>query len=650
MTVPPLPPAARAAAPGRFALLLLLILLATLFARTPQLTGDASEYTLMTLAVANHGTPEIRAGDLAAARALLPADFDADLDRLEQGLRDGAQVPLRGFYRGLGGQVQALHFFAYSALAALPFKLLQAAGMAPFKCYLALNLACVFVLGMSLLRVFGSAPRALFGLALFMLCGGWLYLDWSSPELMTASLLLSALLLDSAGAPLLAGALGGLAALQNPTAVFFLGFAPLLRLCQDYRADAGWRAALRAGLRPRRLLGLTLGLAIFALAPLFNLLQFGVPSLIAKVAADASLMSGVRLFSFYFDLSQGMLVAVPALAPWLLAWTWRERAGAGLGGARRLAVLLLAVAMTLALAVPTLAIQNWNSSAAGVMRYAFWSAMPLLYVLLWQLRASPAWPMRALLALLLLQALAMANAKRYGALEFSPLARAVLRHATAWHNPEPELFAERVAHTEIELTPERISVYELDGKRVKTLYNRGNLDAEQTLCGPGRALAADNRVRDSAGLWRYIDGAPRCVDAGAPMQRYRLADFLAGDAFRLGGGWSRPESGGGIWNGTWSDGDTSTLTLALPAGSRHAGLLVIGHYFDGNGRTRVRINGRDLGWQRLRELPLLPLPAGATSLTVELVHEAPYQPPAGQADRRRIAFFLQEIALLPAPR
>jgi hypothetical protein len=225
----------------------------------------------------------------------------------------------------------------------------------------------------------------------------------------------------------------------------------------------------------------------------------------------------------------------------------------------------------------------------------------------------------------------------------------VLRRAPAWYNPEPELFAERVQHGEVELTPERITTYEQDGKRVKTMYNRANLDAEQSLCGAGRALAADNLARDSAGLWRYVDGALRCVDAGAPALRYRLAEFLAADGVQLAAGWSRPESGGGIWNGSWSDGDSSSVTLALPAGGRYAGLLVIGHYFDGNGRTRVRINGRDLGWQRLRELPLLPLPAGATALTLQLDHEAPYQPPAGQADRRRIAFFLLEIALQPAP-
>ncbi|MBA5640010.1 hypothetical protein H3H37_23390 [Duganella sp. LX20W] len=631
--------------PLAFAWLLAAVLLATLALRAPLLTGDAAEYTLMTVAVAEHGSPDIRPADVALGRKMMP-QFDAALAQLADGMQAHREVPLSGFYRGREGSTQAIHFFGYSALAALPFKLLRALGADPFKCYQALNLACVFVLGLTLRHVFGSNGRAAVGLLLFLLCGGVLYLDWSSPELMTASMLLSGLLLYTAGSPLAAGLLGGLATLQNPTTVFFLAFAPLLQLVSQYRPGDGWRAALAPCVAPRRIAGLALGGALFALAPLYNLYQFGVPSVIAKVGADPAMASGVRLFSFYFDLNQGMIVAIPALAGFLLLWGWRRGAP---GRGRRLAMLVLACVLTLALALPTLVIQNWNSGAAGVMRYAFWAAMPLLFVLLWQLRRLPRWPVAALAVLLVLQGLAMRNDLRYGALEFSPLARAVLRHAPAWYNPEPELFAERSWHGEYELAQGRVAVYEDGGKVYKTMYSRANLDADQALCGAGRALTAANRFHDTTRMWRYIDGQPQCGPAGPAPLRYGLAQFLSHDGITLGTGWSQPESGGDIWNGSWSNGKRSVLTVPLPAGHQYRTLLIIGHYFTGNSRTRVIINGRDLGWFALRELPELPLP-DAPTLTLELEHDAPYQPPPGQPDTRQLAFFLQEIALKPALR
>lgn len=640
------PPSLRqgASAPGRigFLLLLLLVMLLTLIQRPQLLTGDAVEYALMTVAVAEHGTPEIRRSDVALGRQLMP-EFDTALAQLDEGMAARRQVPLAGFYQDRHGNTQAIHFFGYSALAAVPFTLLRGLGLAPFKCYLALNLACIFVLGLSLLHVLGDVRRAAFGLLLFMLCGGVLYLDWSSPEVMTASMLLSGMLLYCAGSPLAAGLLAGLATLQNPTTVFFLAFAPLLQLAQEYRPGAGWRVALASCLARRRVLALALGGALFALAPLYNLYQFGVPSVIAKLGADPALASTTRLFSFYFDLSQGMLVAVPALAPFLLLWGWRGAPGSG----RRLAMLLLVCALTLALALPTLVIHNWNSGAAGVMRYAFWGAMPLLFLLLWQLRLTPRWPLAALACLAALQALAMSNDKHYGALEFSPLARAVLQRAPAWYNPEPELFAERTWHGELELAQDRVVAYEQDGRRIKTMYNRANLDADTALCGPQRVLTADNKIHDSTRLWRYIDGALHCGPATVAPLRFGLEQFRRHDSVQLLSGWSQPEAGGNIWNGSWSDGPRSILTVPLPAGHQYRTLLIIGHYFDGNRRTRVIVNGRDLGWLALTDLPELPLP-DAPLLRLELEHEAPYTPPPGQPDTRRLAFFLQEIALKPA--
>ena len=494
--------------PPRFALALALLLLAIFVLTTPRHIGDALEYASMTAALANHASPDIRLADIAAARAQMPPQYGPGFDALADGMRANAQVPLSGFYRGADGHVYAIHFFAYSALAAVPFTLLQAAGMPAFKCFQAVNLAFVFVLGMALLRLFGCAARAAVGVLAFLLCGGLLYLQWSSPECMSAAALLAGLVLYSTGAPLAGGLLGGIGALQNPPLVLFCAFAPLLRLCVCYRAQQSFGANLREALPARAVAGLVLAASLSALPVLFSLYQFDTPNLIVKFATEQRLITWKRLHSFFFDLNQGALLGVPAVAAALCVWPAAKGARW-----RTLALTVTAAAFTVALAVPSLATQNWNSGSAGIMRYAVWASMPLLFAFLWRLRLAPRWPLALLAAVVTVQTLAMASAHRYGELQFSPLATRVLQHAPGWYHPDPEIFWERAQGHESFPEPQKIFSWPADGPAVKTLYHQSNLAVDAQLCGPGRRLARENRVAEADYGWRYIDGIVRCEDA-----------------------------------------------------------------------------------------------------------------------------------------
>jgi hypothetical protein len=491
--------------------LVLALLLALLPARYPQqFGGDVLEYTVGTIAIADHGTPDITLDNVARVEQMLP-DLNSAFDLLQTDMRDGKELVLRAFIRGRTGAVYPIHFFGYQMLAALPFKLLEHLGAPPFKAFQFVNLAAIFVLGLALRRFFGSSSKALAGVALFMLCGGWLYWNWSSPECLSAAALLAGLLLFTSGAPVAGALLAGLAAQQNPTIVFFFAFAPLVLLVLGYRREEGVAANLKAVLTRRNLLGLGLGAAVFALPPLFNLVQFGSPNPIAKSMSDASLIGLLRLESYFFDLNQGMIIGIPAVLAALAVWGWKRP--------RALPVLAVCFAFTLALAVPAMAIPNWNSGARGMMRYVFWSAMPLLFALLLRLRDSTRWPAPLLLGVGLAQAACMAHAGSYGYIEFSPLARALLARAPALYHPEPEIFAERMAHNDDYIAPEKVYVYKVDGQVIKTLVNRDNPQADAALCGDGARLAPDNNYTDSYRGWRYIDGPVRCATTSLVQQQ-----------------------------------------------------------------------------------------------------------------------------------
>jgi hypothetical protein len=612
----------RARSGWRFALVLLAALLALLALSRPYFGGDTVEYTLETVALADHGSGVYQL--------------------LEDDMRAGKQDVYAAFARGKGGDVYAIHFFGYPALAALPFKLFEMLGVPPFKAFQAVNYAAVFVLGLALLRFFGSPAQAACGVLLFLLCGGLPYLDWTSPECLSAAGLLSGLLFYLSGAPLAGAVLAGLAGQQNPTIVFFFAFAPLLKLYLDWRPGASLAVNAKAQLTRANLLGLAAGAAVFALPPLFNLAEFGVPNIIARKFSDPGLISGTRLVSFFFDLNQGMILGIPGVLAALLLWGWKRPQAAPRHAARLTGLLGLCLLFVLALILPALAVLNWNSGAAGVMRYAFWAAMPLLLALLLRLRGMARWPGGLLLWLALAQAGATLHGTTYSYVEFSPAAQFVLAHANRWYHPEPEIFAERMARNDDYIQPDKVYV---SAEWHKALVNPGGAHVDELLCGPGKILAPETRMVESTRGWHYIDGPIACQTDSQRVQRYDTAQFENGAGIALVSGWSKLEHNGGAWDGVWSVGQRSKLLIAAVPGLRPSTLSLQGTYFEGNHRTRVWVNGTDLGWLSLDRLPRFALPADSAGkeLVIELEHEAPRSPGAG--DPRALAFFLRSAEL-----
>lgn len=628
---------ARAAARWRFPLLLALALTALLALFEPKYYGDVVEYTAVTVALADHGSPDVRLEDIDRVRALLPGMFVEPFAELERGMRAGQEKLYAAFVRGREGDVYAVHFFGYSLLAAAPFKLFEAIGVPPFKGFQVVNLAAVFALGLALRRFFGSDRAAWAGLGLFMLCGGVLYLNWTSPECVSAACLLAALLLFCSRAPLAACLLAGLACQQNPTIVFFFAFAPLLRLWLEWERGLSLGANLRRQVDLGTVLAIGAGLAVVALPPLFNLYQYGTPNIIARLFSDSALIGPVRLISFYFDLNQGMIVGVPALIAGLLLWL--PRSDGKVRGA-----LLLAMLLTLALALPALAIHNWNSGAKGVMRYAFWAAMPLLFVFLLLLRRARRWPRRLVLGVVVFQAAAMAHAASYSYVNFSPLVQLLLKVAPQLYHPEPEIFVERMGRNDDYLWPDQIYTYRVDGATVKTVVNRANARTDELLCGRGGVVDPGMARTDSTRGWYYLDGPLRCISGSFVQHSFQLPDFRANDTLHLDGGWHTPEANGPNWDGVWSVAARSRLRLRID-GAAPESLLLVGNYLEPNRRTRVKVNGVDLGWHELdREGPIaLPPPARGNEMLIELEHESPRQP--GGGDPRELAFFLREVSL-----
>jgi hypothetical protein len=244
-------------------------------------------------------------------------------------------------------------------------------------------------------------------------------------------------------------------------------------------------------------------------------------------------------------------------------------------------------------------------------------------------------------AVFLLQAAAMAAGASYSSVELSPVAKFVLKRWPKLYNPEPEIFAERVSRRD-DFHADLMRVYVLrDGSEImKAMYHRTNPAPAQKLCREHEALSGSGKTR-RRGDWIYMDGPVHCLMHTA----IPAGQFAAGPYVAASGGWSVLEQGAGHPAGRWSEGAVSRLTVAYARPGMHQQVAIKGKYFTGNRRTRVVINGVDLGKFDLQagEPIAIPQAAATSGLQIELHHESPRSP--GPQDGRKMALFLEQVSL-----
>ena len=603
----------------------------------PSFKGDAAEYTALTIAVAEHGSPDIRPSDMALAKRLVP-EFAWFHESIEKHWTEGAHLP-PGFLEGQDKKVHAIHHFGYSAIAAIPFKLLQMVGLNPMKCFLWVDWFCLLILLLAAHTYFGSTKRAVGAALIFLMGVGIPYWNWASPEFFSAALSLAALMLMANSAYIVAGLLVGMASMQNPPILGLLGMGPMIvmaeRLATQGRAAVSL-AAIRAQARPVALAFL-LGCALALVPVYFSMQHFGTWNVIATGATDPRMVSLSRFVSYYLDLNQGVIVAIPGvwlIAAWLLV---RDR--------RLLPVLVPTLLCAVMLAVPALSTQNWNAGSAGMMRYITWGSAPVLYLLFACLRQRAKWGAGVAIVFFLVQFACLAHSRQYVHTEFSPVARWFLVHAPQYYNPEPEIFVDRSTHAEPILDFDTVYRAQL-GAIPKTLYYAGSEKGIATLCPDGGRPGAASIVQASYDGWTYLNGELECDSTRPYVERFDMVRFQQQDAALLRDGWSRFEIGAPTESGVWSVGDTSRLTIRAAIAKVDAEAITIrGVYRIGNTGTRVSINGKDLGtWHldRPNRIPLQGVDIG-DALHIQLQHQAPAAPSA--QDSRKLAFFMKEVSV-----
>lgn len=483
------------------------------------LTGDGYEYMLTMHALFEHASPNITQADVESLKRsaggvpFYGATLGDLMPLIQEHLRAPEKTPAFTYtiMPNDEGQFFGIHFGLYSLLALPFYALLKVFGAYPQYAFTLLNLT--FCAGAFLYLRRAIPDRSSLAMLLFLFSGTTFYLNWTGPELMTASCVLIACVATLQGQAGLAILLAGLATSQNPPLFLMIPIAVAYRILIVRYPKLQWPDSVAPAVGKRELLLAAAGI-LLALAPYaFFQFTFGTPSVIARDFNDPGFITGARLFSLFFDLNQGMFIGSPGIALALLLGLFlvpRQKR------APWLAVFALVLGAVILMALPTLSTINWNSGGVVMTRYSYWLSMPLLALALLAARLSPS---KSGMALLLggaaLQAMLFFSTGLLGEktifIEHSQPARWVLSHFPERYNPEAEIFhARNQKSVTLPLPKDSISVFNADGKPTKIMRHQSNRKAPAGLCPADSELEGQNARRVTR-EWEYLHAPFKCV-------------------------------------------------------------------------------------------------------------------------------------------
>jgi hypothetical protein len=399
------------------------MLLCSFSFQAPVKYGDGWEYLGMTISLANHWSPELRATDVAERRIVVD-QWPGDFWRLPPSL------DYAGYYESKNGSLYCYHFWLYSAFCVLPYQILTYLGINPLHVFQITN--SLLMLGLLLWLFYRFKGPYLTKIWLFLavfISPVLFYISWSHPEVFIYTLFLMGLLDFLNGRYLTGTLMTAIASTQAP---------PLLIVCGSmFIYSLVLIVSKRQQITSSTIIILSSAAFFVCLPYAFYWLNFGKLSLITGSFAGISAISFAKIISLFIDPNFGLILYVPLLV-FSYIWLLFKRKPAALIGVLFLAVTALISTTTI----------NWNAGMMYIHRYAIW-LLPLLVVV--TLGYFDRLPQKQLIICMVLwlcttgvvTAMCLRQSDEGNYLKFGSVAKAILASAPAMYNPPYEVFAER---------------------------------------------------------------------------------------------------------------------------------------------------------------------------------------------------------------
>ncbi|MGZ8287703.1 MAG: hypothetical protein ACXW3B_00540 [Telluria sp.] len=601
-----------------------------------KMNGDGAEYFAISANLMSHGDVSMHSDTWEWVENVMSFD-SASLKifkELPEVLDTRGSAPFFGFARASDGSIYAIHFWLYSLLMTPVVYLASAFGLNPAVGFAIGNLCIVACVAWYLRRVFPLTY--IYGLGVFIVCGTIFYLRWTGPEVYTAATVLIATIAMVRSDFGVAVLLAGIGSTQNPSVSVIIPIAITLMLLRPRSLEFGAivifeSSTLRNGVY------IIIGLLLTILPFVFFYSEFGTSSLTGRYFTSSDLVSYSRFWSLFFDLNQGMFIALPGPVFGLIVVYFALK-----GEDRRQFILwcLIGVVCVVGIMVPTLTAINWNSGGSMVNRYAYWGCAPLIAILLVGVAICEK-PRTILVIVISLQGAAIlangAGWRQSSYLNHTALATAVLDYIPSVYNPVPEIMIERTNRREMASDDTKGVVWRKDGRLVKVLQ-RIDLDSDFTgTCTSGHRLIGGKRAIVERG-WEYIHPPFSCREVQLPV---KLTFGLNGSSEFLGTGWYNAEK-----SGTWSSSNVSNLFIRASIPIKR--IRFVGHYLLPERKSLLTINGRSVKNADLSR-GLFILDEASRNISISIQHDWAVSPKmlGMSEDQRMLAFFLSEVYLYP---
>jgi hypothetical protein len=402
--------------------------------------GDSREYYLMSYALYKNKSPDIRQENLQQI-----LEYHDKRVGIFQPLNEFRDYKLADnvfakicYFRAKDGHFYNYHFWLYTLLNVPALALMIALNFTMFNSFFLTNILCIyFATGVVIFSHYKTTEKLLL-LSLFYLGSVFYFFFWACPEVFTASFFLSALVLSKEKKYLFSGFCAALAASQNPP----IGIFVLCVCVLDY-----WTKTIKIGKKIPSFRFLfhwfIIGVLLLS-SPLFFLWKFGVPNLTSAMQwQDVKNISVHRVLTIFFDLNQGMILVIPGVFIllslfFILKLIHFKKFKAHLS--------VSAVFIVLCLILTFVSVSNicLNSGCSIMMRYCSWLMLPLFFALL-ELMKEIRWKNCLFTFLIISQIFVFWGNRKinYDQMEFSPIAKFILKKMPDLYNPLPEIFAIR---------------------------------------------------------------------------------------------------------------------------------------------------------------------------------------------------------------
>lgn len=473
----------------------------------PYPTGDGIEYVLTTEALANHFSSDIRKNDFISFKKSYCKNHEwisnyksATFDEIEVFLSQNKRKEFGGFYKNQKAKTYGYHFVFYSLINVPGRWITKISGGNPFSSFQWTN--AIFLIAFLVYALFywkASFALRIAGSSAVLFSGLYYYTCWIHPETLTTVLVAIGLMMLWDKKHLLSIGAFTLATLQNQPLLILLIWALLSMV---YFERKNWRLWLKGAL-----------IAIMFIIPSFYFYYlFGTTSLI-KDAGFLSIdnITLTRLFGFFFDLNQGMIIGLGfVLICYLILLFIRvyqcfKEKKANHWDFIPLIIILLTLIVS--------SMNNWNHGMAIVNRYSVWIAMPMVFHALfissqWQKESFfiGTWSVLILSQIVLLKIHVPFNKFDWSSLEHMPIAKWALENEPSYYNPDPQIFIVRTSR-QFNFSESSSPVFYRNSnqKITKVAVHELGLDTLAFFGYPQKRLVKCKSVYSEKNKWYYIN-------------------------------------------------------------------------------------------------------------------------------------------------